>query len=164
MKTGIVTGLTLVLGVALCAIFLGPGHLESAEQLVVTAKHLHKVPALLDDPVWQQVQPVEVSVRGRGSFAEEEVMVTMKAAYTDGLHLQVERSLKSVTTNYDGQKWTHERRRTVALLLNHPVKVLPPKGCTVVSHADFPKVICYPDRCRKRGQHWKAAVQSLPFR
>ena len=65
MKTGIVTGLTLILGVALCVILLGPGHLESAEQqLVVTAKHLHKVPALLDDPVWQQV-PAGRSLRER---------------------------------------------------------------------------------------------------
>ncbi len=84
MKAGIVTGLTLILGAAFCVIFLGPGHLESAEQqLVVTAKHLHKMPAGLDDPVWQQVRPVKVLVKGRGSFAEEEVMVTMKAAYTD---------------------------------------------------------------------------------
>jgi hypothetical protein len=109
-----VTGLTLILGVALCVVFLGPGYLESAEQqLVVTAKHLHKVPALSDDPVWQQVQPVELYVRGRGSFAEEEVMVTTKAAYTDDslyFLFKWKDATKSVTKQawtFDGQKWTH---------------------------------------------------------
>ena len=61
MKARIATALTSILGVVLCVILSGPGHLDADEHpLVVTAKSLQKAPAGLDDPVWQQVRPVEV--------------------------------------------------------------------------------------------------------
>jgi hypothetical protein len=179
MKAGIVTGLTLILGAAFCVILLGPGHLESAEQhLVVTAKHLHKIPALLDDPVWQQVRPVKVLVRGRGSFAEEEVMVTVKAAYTDDTLFFLFRwkdPTESVTKQvwkFDGQNWTHlknDEDRIALLFEITRINGFATKGCAVVCHSppDIPsKEWKFATQTAvEKGDlwHWKAA-RSNPYR
>lgn len=160
MKAGIVLSLTLMLGAILWLMVPGPGSLESAEQqFVVTAKHLHKVPALLNDPVWQQVQAVEVSVRGRGSFAEEEVMVTMKAAYTDDTLYFLFRwkdpteSVTKAAWRFDGEKWGHlegDEDRLALLFEITRIKGFATKGCTVVCHSP-------PDVPNKE---WKFATQS----
>ncbi len=160
MKAGIATGLTLILGVVLGVILSGQGHLESAEpQLVVTARHLPKAPAGPDDPAWQQAQPVDVHVRGRDSFAGEEVTVITRAAYTDDrLYFLFKwkdptESVVKQAWKFDGQKWAHmqgDEDRHRAALRDHPdqrvrhqrlCRGLPqPPGCSQqgveIRHAD----------------------------
>lgn len=83
MKAETAGRLRFVLGVVFSVILMGQGHLGASEPtVVVTAKHLRKAPTGLDDPAWRQVSPIEARVKGRGSFAEEEVTVTTRAAYT----------------------------------------------------------------------------------
>jgi hypothetical protein len=121
MKAGIATGLTLILGVALGVILSGQGDVESAEpQLVVIARHLAQAPAGLDDPAWQQAQPVDVHVRGRGSFAGEEVTVITRAAYTDDrLYFLFNwtdptESVVKQAWKFDGQEWARRATRTAS--------------------------------------------------
>ena len=118
MKTGIVTGLTLILGVALCVIFLGPGHLESADSNWSSLPNI----CTRSRPCWMTLSGSRCSrskstVRGRGSFAEEEVMVTMKAAYTDDslyFLFKWKDATKSVTKGawkFDGREMDPLKRR-----------------------------------------------------
>jgi hypothetical protein len=145
MKAGIAFGLTLILGVALGVILSGQGDLESAEpQLVVVARHLPKAPAGPDDPAWQQAQPVDVHVRGRGSFAGEEVTVITRAAYTDDrLYFlfkwqdPTESVVKQAWT-FDGQKWAHmqgDEDRIALLFEITRINGFATKGCAVVCHS-----------------------------
>ena len=160
MKAGIVTAPTLILVVVLCVILSAPGHLESAEQqLVVTAKHLQKAPGGLDDPVWQQVQSVDVHVQGRGSFAEEKVLVGTQAVYTnDSIYFlfKWDDPTESVTKQawkFDGQNWTHMKgdEDRIALLFEITrIKGFASKGCAVVCHSP-------PDVPR---EEWKFATQT----
>jgi hypothetical protein len=178
MKARIATALTLVLGVALFVILSGPGHLDADEQpLVVTAFSLQKAPSGLDDPAWQQGRPVEVLVKGRGSFAEEEVTVTTRAVYTiDSIYFLFKwkdptESVVKQSWKFDGQNWAHMKgdEDRIALLFEITrINGFATKGCTVVCHSP-------PDVPSKEWQfatetpaekgdlwHWKAA-RSNPY-
>ena len=178
MKARLATALTSVLGVILCVILSGPGHSDADEHpLVVTAKLLQKAPAGLDDPAWQQVRAVEVPVRGRGSFAEEEVLVMTRAVYTaDSIYFLFKwkdptESVVKQSWKFDGQNWSHMKgdEDRIALLFEITrINGFATKGCTVVCHSP-------PDVPSKEWQlatetpaekgdlwHWKAA-RSNPY-
>ena len=178
MKARIATALTSVLGVVLCVILSGQGHLDADEHpLVVTAKSLQKAPTGLDDPAWQQVRPVEVPVRGRGSFAEEEVMVTTRAVYTaDSIYFLFKwkdptESVVKQSWKFDGQNWTHMKgdEDRIALLFEITrINGFATKGCTVVCHSppDVPskewKLATQTPAEKGDLWHWKAA-RSNPY-
>jgi len=161
MRARIFTGLTLALAVALGGFLSGQGHSDSAEQqLSLTAKHIEKAPVGLDDPVWQKVQPVEVPVKGRESFAEEEVMVTTKAVYTDDsiyFLFKWKDPTESVTKEawkFDGEKWSHlkgDEDRIALLFEITRINNFATKGCAVVCHSP-------PDVPRK---DWRFATQTI---
>ncbi|ABK16144.1 ethylbenzene dehydrogenase-related protein [Syntrophobacter fumaroxidans] len=178
MKAGIARALTLVLVVALGVILTGRCHLEAAEpSWVVTAKYLQKAPTGLDDPAWQQVRPVEVRLKGRGSFAEEEVTVTAMAAYTaESIYFLFKwkdptESVVKQSWKFDGQNWTHMKgdEDRIALLFEiSRINGFATKGCTVVCHSppDVPSKEWKfaTETPAEKGDlwHWKAA-RSNPY-
>lgn len=160
MSAGKAAGLTLILAAALGAILLGRGSLESAEpQLTVTAKRVLKTPAGTDDPLWQQAQPVDIRVRGRDSFAGEDVTVVARSIYTDeSLHFLFKwqdptESVAKRAWKFDGQSWNHlegDEDRIAVLFEITRINGFATKGCAVVCHSP-------PDLPSKE---WKFATQT----
>ena len=87
MKAGIGIIPTLVLACVMGVVLPYPEHSEAAEQMIVTARRLAQRPSGPNDPVWNGVPPAWLHVKGRDSFSNEDVKVSMKAAYTPGRHL-----------------------------------------------------------------------------
>ena len=178
MKARIAPALTSVLCVVFWVILSGQGLLDAEEHpLVVTAKFLKNTPAGLDDPAWQQVRPVEVPVRGRGSFAEEEVMVITRVVYTtDSIYFLLKwkdptESVVKQAWKFDGQNWTHMKgdEDRIALLFEITrIGGFATKGCTVVCHSppDVPSKEwkLATQTAAEKGDlwHWKAA-RSNPY-
>ncbi len=160
MSAAKAAGLTLILAAALGMILLGRGSLESAEpQLVVTAKHAMKAPAGLDDALWQQAQPFDIRVRGRDSFAGEDVTVVTRSVYTDDslyFLFKWRDSTESVAKRawkFDGQNWTYldgDEDRIAVLFEITRISNFATKGCAVVCHSP-------PDLPSKE---WKFATQT----
>jgi hypothetical protein len=178
MKTELTRLLTFVLGVVFSVILTGSGHSGAAEPtLVVTAKYLQKAPTGLDDPVWQQVHPVDVRVKGRGSFAEEEVPVPTRAVYTaDSIYFLFKwkdptESVVKQSWRFDGQNWAHMKgdEDRIALLFEITrIHGFATKGCAVVCHSppDVPSKEwkLATQTAAEKGDlwHWKAA-RSNPY-
>ncbi len=160
MRAGKVAGLLGILAAALGAVLLGRGLLESAEpQLTVTAAHVRQAPAGLDDPLWRQAQPVDVRVRGRDSFAGEDVTVVTRALYTDQrLYLLFKwpdrsESVAKRAWTFDGRSWSHlegDEDRVAVLFEITRINGFATKGCAVVCHSP-------PDVPSKE---WKFATQT----
>lgn len=160
MSAGKAAGLMLILAAAVGAILLGRGPLESAEpQLSVTAKYSPKAPSGLDDTLWQWAQPVDVRVRGRDSFAGEDVTVVTRAVYTDeSLYFLFKwpdstQSVAKRAWKFDGQSWSHlegDEDRIAVLFEITRINGFATKGCAVVCHSP-------PDVPSKE---WKFATQT----
>ncbi|MHC1727018.1 MAG: ethylbenzene dehydrogenase-related protein [Syntrophobacteraceae bacterium] len=178
MKAQTAGRLRFVLGVVFSVILMGHGHLGASEPtVVVTAKHLRTAPTGLDDPVWQQMHPIEAQVKGRGSFAEEEVTVITRAAYTaESIYFLFKwvdptESVAKESWRFDGRNWTHVKgdEDRIALLFEITrINGFATRGCTVVCHSppDVPgKEWRYATKtAAEKGDlwHWKAA-RSNPY-
>lgn len=167
-----------VLVVVFSVILMAQGHLGAADpMLAVTAKYLRKAPSGLDDPAWKQAPSIEVRVKGRGSFAEQEVIVGVRAAYSaESIHFLFRwkdptESVAKQSWRFDGKSWRHvkgDEDRLALLFEITRIRGFATKGCTVVCHSppDVPtKEWRFATRtAAEKGDlwHWKAA-RSNPY-
>ncbi|OIP91114.1 MAG: hypothetical protein AUK55_11720 [Syntrophobacteraceae bacterium CG2_30_61_12] len=147
-----------------------------ADPLVVTAVRWQNPPTGLDDPAWQRVPAVEVAVKGHDSFAEREVPVAIRAAYTEDriyLLLRWPDPTRSVTKNswtFDGVGWTHlpGNEDRIALLFEITrINKFATRGCAAVCHSppDAPedqwKLATHNDDESGDLWHWQAARSAV---
>jgi hypothetical protein len=148
-----------------------------ADILVITAKHINKAPAGPEDPIWQEIRPVNVSVEGRENLAGQRGIVSTRAIYTDGslyFHLKWKDPTRSVikqSWQFDGKKWHHLKGNEdrIALLFEITrINKFSTRGCAVTCHspADVPRTDWkFATRtAAEKGDlwHWKAA-RSDPY-
>jgi hypothetical protein len=148
-----------------------------ADILVITAKHINKAPAGPEDPIWQEIRPVNVSVEGRENLAGQRGIVSTRAIYTDGslyFHLKWKDPTRSVikqSWQFDGKKWHHLKGNEdrIALLFEITrINKFSNRGCAVTCHspADVPRTDWkFATRtAAEKGDlwHWKAA-RSDPY-
>ena len=143
-----------------------------ADILVITAKHINKAPAGPEDPIWQGIRPVNVSVEGRENLAGEKGIVSTRAIYTDDslyFHLKWKDPARSVTKQswqFDGKKWHHLKGNEdrIALLFEITrINKFSTRGCAVTCHS--PADVSRADwkfatrTAAEKGDlwHWKAA-------
>jgi hypothetical protein len=160
MHAGKAAGLTLILAAALGAVLFGRGYVESAEpQLAVTAKRVLQAPDGPTDALWQQAPPVDIRVRGRDSFAGEDVTVVTRSVYTDDrLYFLFKwkdptESVAKRAWKFDGRNWSHlegDEDRIAVLFEIARINGFASKGCAVVCHSP-------PDLPSKE---WKFATQT----
>jgi hypothetical protein len=177
MKAGIGIMPTLVLACLLGVVLPYPEHSEAAEQMIVTARRLEQRPSGPNDPVWNGVPPDWLHVKGRDSFSNEDVKVSMKAAYTPDEIFFLFRwpdPTKSITKKawrFDGTNWVHlegDEDRLALIFEITRIEGFATRGCTVICHSP-------PDVSRKDWKlathdpaekadlwHWKAA-RSNPY-
>ena len=173
MRAGKAAGLMVILAAALGSPLLWWGLVEPAEpQLAVTAKRVLQAPAGPDDPLWRQTRPVNILVRGRDSFAGEDVTVVTRAVYTvESLFFlfKWQDSTQSVSKRawkFDGWNWSHlegDEDRIAVLFEITRINGFATKGCAVVCHSppDVPSKEWRfaAQTAEEKGDlwHWKAA-------
>lgn len=173
MRAGKAAGLMVILVAAMGSSLLWRGPAETAEpQSTVTAKHVLQAPAGPDDPLWRRTPPAEVLVRGRDSFAGEDVTVVARAVYTtDSLFFLFKwqdptRSVSKRAWKFDGLNWTHldgDEDRIAVLFEITRINGFATKGCAVVCHSppDVPskewKFAVHTAEEKGDLWHWKAA-------
>lgn len=173
--TGIIS--MLVLACVMGVILSHSDHLESAEQMIVTARRLVQSPSGLKDPIWNGVTSAGLHVRGRDSFANEAVKISMKAVYTpDELFFLFKwpdftKSSTKKAWRFDGTNWNHlegDEDRLAIIFEITRIKGFATKGCAVICHSppDVPKKdwkLATQDPAEKADLwHWKAA-RSNPY-
>jgi len=177
MKAGIEIISRLVLVCVIGMFWPLQDHSESAEQMIVTAGRLVNSPSGTDDTVWNGVSPVWLHVKGRDSFSDEAVKVSMKAAYTLDAIFFLFRwpdSTKSITKKawrFDGTKWAHldgDEDRLALIFEITRINGFASRGCAVICHSppDVPRKewkLATRDPAEKADLwHWKAA-RSDPY-
>ena len=148
-----------------------------AHQLTVAAERVNRAPAGIDDPVWLKASLIEVSVKGRDIYSDEEGFVKVRALYTrDYLYFLLKwddptRSVIKQSWKFDGQTWRHLQGNEdrVALLFEITrIDKFATRGCAVTCHspADLPKKNwkLATRTAAEKGDlwHWKAA-RSDPY-
>ena len=148
-----------------------------AHQLTVAAERVNRAPAGIDDPVWLKASLIEVSVKGRDIYSDEEGFVKVRALYTrDYLYFLLKwddptRSVIKQSWIFDGQTWRHLQGNEdrVALLFEITrIDKFATRGCAVTCHspADLPKKNwkLATRTAAEKGDlwHWKAA-RSDPY-
>jgi len=127
--------------------------------LIITAKHVKKAPAGLDDPIWKQVYPTQVPVEGRKNLAGEKGIVSTQAVYTDdSLYFLLKwkdptHSVIKQSWQYNGKNWYHLKGNEdrIALLFEITrINKFSSRGCAVTCHSPA-------DTHRKE---WKLATRS----
>jgi hypothetical protein len=164
----------LLLMVFLAQVTMPPAE---AHRLTVTARKVAAAPRGLDDPVWQSSREIQIPVKGRGAFADEEGFVKTRALYTAETLYFLFR-WDDPTLSITKQSWVHGEKGwqhlagnedRIALLFEITrINNFATRGCAVLCHspADLPR-----DRWRlathtaeEKGDlwHWKAA-RSAPY-
>lgn len=165
------------LAVSVGLVLLGAVATALADPLVVTAVRLTAAPATLDDAVWGRVPVYEIPVKGHASFAEQEFMVQVQAAYTETQLYFLFRwhdptySVTKQAWQFDGKTWSHlegNEDRLALLFEITRIDKFATRGCAIVCHSP-------PDEPQSRWKlatrvpseigdlwHWKAA-RSAPY-
>jgi hypothetical protein len=168
---------TLTFALVLGGMLFAVPELPGAPKQVVTAKHVKKAPASLDDTVWQQAQAVPIPMEGKEKFADKKATLTTRALYTDDsiyFLFKWEDPTLSVTKKSwqlspDGWRQLPGDEDRLALLFEiNRINQFAAKGCTVLCHssANTPKKewrLATPTEAEKGDLwHWKAA-RSAPY-
>lgn len=177
MKAGIRIIPMLVLACVTGVFWPHQEHLESAEQMIVTARRLAHPLSGPEDPVWKEDEPVWLHVKGRDSISNVEVKVSMKAVYTsDDIFFLFRwpdptRSITKKAWRFDGTNWTHlegDEDRLALIFEITRIDGFASRGCAVICHSppDVPRKdwrLATRDPSEKADLwHWKAA-RSDPY-
>jgi hypothetical protein len=177
MRGRAIISLPPILSLLFVGLLLSQVQTVRADRLLVSAHHVKRAPAGLDDPIWQKAGKVLIPVKGRGAFANEQGIVNTRALYTDDslyfLFIWNDPTL-SVTKQswkFDGQTWHHLQGNEdrIALLFEITrIDKFATRGCAVTCHspADLPKKDwkLATRTVVEKGDlwHWKAA-RSAPY-
>jgi hypothetical protein len=146
--------------------------------LIIRAQHTIKAPQGIDDPIWQQIKPVQVPVEGRGELARVQGAVATRVLYTDdNIYFLLKwedptRSTVKQAWQFDGEKWFHMagNEDRIALLFEITrIDKFATRGCAITCHspADLPREQWkFATRnAVEKGDlwHWKAA-RSAPYK
>lgn len=150
---------------------------NAKEVLVVTAKHVHKAPENLDDPIWKNITPFQVPVQGRDKMARSKGIVFTQGIYTDdSLYIRLRwkdptQSIVKQSWKFDGRKWHHltGNEDRIALLFEITrIDKFASRGCAITCHspADLSrekwKLATRTPQEKGDLWHWKAA-RSAPY-
>jgi len=176
MSKWLIAGLAALFGAAI--VFAAAPSPDDTGVMSITAHHVQKEPAGIDDPAWQRVAPVQVPVAGRLEMADVKGTVSTKALFTDGeLYFLLSwedptRSTVKESWQFDGEKWVHlkgDEDRIALLFEINRINQFSSKSCAVVCHspADLPrtqwKLATRSPSEKGDLWHWKAA-RSAPYR
>lgn len=156
---------------------LGHGAPMGATKQVVTAPHVKKAPAGLDDPMWRGVAAVEIPMEGKEIFVGKKTTIAAKAAFTDDSIYwlftwpDATESVTKTPWQYDGKGWTRlkgDEDRIAVLFEINRIEGFASKGCAVACHVPAGQETKYGKFGTKneaeKGDlwHWKAA-RSAPY-
>ena len=177
MRRRLGMGWTLTLALTLGSMCVVYYESSAASKQVITAIHVQKTPAGLDDPVWQKAPIVEVPMEGKEKFAKQHTTVTAQAVYTnDNIYFlfawaDATLSVTKEAWQFNGQQWQHlkgDEDRLALLFEITRINQFATKGCAVTCHV----VPGAPVKDGKFGTktaaekgdlwHWKAA-RSAPY-
>lgn len=177
MKNGIRMILALVLSFMMGLVLSHQDDSVSAGQMIVTARRLAQQPSGPNDPIWDSVPPARLHAKGRDSFLDQEIVVSMKAAYTpdDIVFLfgwqDSTQSVAKKAWRFDGTDWTHlegDEDRLALIFEITRIDGFATRGCAVICHSppDVPRKdwkLATQDPSEKADLwHWKAA-RSNPY-
>ncbi len=150
MNGRMMISLTLMLTLTLVGVFWSLSNPARAHRLVIAASKVKNAPIAIDDPVWLKNEEFYIPVKGRGTLADQEGIVTTRALYTeDNLYFLFKwkdptRSVIKHSWKFDGQKWHHLKGNEdrIALIFEITrIDKFATRGCAVTCHspADVPK-------------------------
>ena len=174
LKSKLLFSLPFLLIIALIQMIVSPAE---ADRLTVTAKKTVAAPGGPDDPTWQHSVEIQIPVKGRDTFSDEEGVVIARALYTaENLYFLFRWADPTQSTTkqswvFDGTGWHHlaGNEDRIALLFEITrIHNFATRGCAVTCHspADLPREqwrLATPT-AEEKGDlwHWKAA-RSAPY-
>ena len=149
----------------------------AADIFIIRAEHIQQAPKGLQDPIWNQISSIPVSVQGRDILSESKSIVSTQSAYTDeSIYFKLKwkdptRSVVKHSWKFDGVNWHHQEGNEdrIALLFEITrINKFGTRGCAVTCHSppDVPKKDWKftTSTSTEKGDlwHWKSA-RSAPY-